>query len=381
LGLLWLAGTTMRITIQALPPVIPLIRDELRMSETEVGLLVSLPMLIFALAAVPGALLIARWGAVPTMVGSLLLVALAAAARAAAPDVALLLVATLLMGGGIAVIQPAIPTLVREWLPRHVGLGAAVSSNGIMVGVTLGPVLTIPIVLPLVRASWRLDLVLWALPVLATAIVVLLLAPRAGPPAIIDHLPRWWPDWKNPLVWLLGLTMGSNNGLFFGINAFLPDYLVSIERADLIGAALGWMNGCQLIASVALLLGAERLQRRAWPYLVFGPGTLAGVLGVLAGSGGWIVAAAGLIGFSLTVIFVVILALPPVLSRHGEVHHLSAGMFTVSYSFAVTVPVISGALWDLTGRPWTAFIMLGVCAVNMTVLGLALTRHARASRP
>ena len=314
--------------------------------------------------------------------GGVLMAALAAAARAAAPDVGLLFAATLLMGGGIAIMQPAIPTLVREWLPQHIGLGAAVAGNGIMVGVTLSPALTIPVVLPLVGQSWRLALVFWALPVLVTAVVFFLLSPRARRPAITEHAGtrRWWPDWKNPLVWLLGLTFGSNNGLFFGINAFLPDYLVSIDRGDLIGPALGWMNGCQLIASALLVLGAERMQQRAWPYLIFGPGALAGVLGVLVGSGKWIVVAAGLVGCSLAVIFVVTLALPPVLSRHDEVHHLSAGMFTVSYGFAVVTPVISGALWDLTGRPWTAFIMLGFCAITMTVLGLVLSLHARAKR-
>jgi CP family cyanate transporter-like MFS transporter len=60
---------------------------------------------------------------------------------------------------------------------------------------------------------------------------------------------------------------------------------------------------------------------------------------------------------------------------------MSAGMFTVSYSCAVIIPVVCGALWDLTGRPWAAFIPLGVCAVALTVLGLALSPHAKRQRP
>jgi CP family cyanate transporter-like MFS transporter len=56
LGLLWLAGTAMRITILAVPPLIPLIHDDLRMTETQVGFLVGLPLLVFAVAAVPGSL-------------------------------------------------------------------------------------------------------------------------------------------------------------------------------------------------------------------------------------------------------------------------------------------------------------------------------------
>ena len=46
-----------------MPPVIPQVHDELHMSETQVGLLVGLPLALFAVAAVPGSLLIARIGA------------------------------------------------------------------------------------------------------------------------------------------------------------------------------------------------------------------------------------------------------------------------------------------------------------------------------
>ena len=382
LCLLWLAGMAMRVTILAVPPVIPLIRDDLHMTETEVGLLIGLPLVTWALAAVPGSLLIARWGAMLTLMAGLVVTALAAASRGAAPNVWLLYLATTVMGFGIAIMQPAVPTLVREWLPHRIGLGAAVSSNGMLVGVMLGPALTIAVVLPLVGQSWRLDFVLWAAPTLATALMFFALAPRTQRPAstAVESGRRWWPDWKNPVIWLLGLTFGSNNALFYGANAFLPDYLASIGRADMTGAALGWMNGCQLIASTLLLVTAEYLQGRVWPYLVFGPATLAAVLGIVWGGGIWIVVAAALLGFALAVTFVVTFALPPVLSPPGDVHRMSAGMFTVSYGFAVIVPIICGALWDLTERPWAAFVPLGVCAVTLTVLGLALSLHRPAAK-
>src|SRR5262245_56740356 len=62
LSLLWLAGLATRITILAVPPLIPLVRDELRMTEAQIGFLVALPVLMFAVAAIPGSLLIARLG-------------------------------------------------------------------------------------------------------------------------------------------------------------------------------------------------------------------------------------------------------------------------------------------------------------------------------
>ena len=66
------------------------------------------------------------------------------------------------------------------------------------------------------------------------------------------------------------------------------------------------------------------------------------------------------------------------LSPPGEVHRMAGGMFTISYSIAVLLPVVCGACWDLTGRPWSAFMPIAVGAVIMTVFGTMLTsRRAR----
>ncbi|MGA8822750.1 MAG: MFS transporter, partial [Pseudolabrys sp.] len=62
LGLLWLTGVALRLTILAVPPVIPLIHDDLNLSATQIGILTGLPSMLFAIAAVPGSLLIARLG-------------------------------------------------------------------------------------------------------------------------------------------------------------------------------------------------------------------------------------------------------------------------------------------------------------------------------
>src|SRR5947209_15600365 len=96
--LLWLAGVALRLTILAVPPVIPLIHDDLHMSETQVGLLIGIPLSMFALAAIPGSLLIARFGVLVVATGGLAIAALASAARAAVVDIWTLYLATLLMG-------------------------------------------------------------------------------------------------------------------------------------------------------------------------------------------------------------------------------------------------------------------------------------------
>ena len=66
----WLAGMATRAPILAVPPVIPLIHGDLDLSEAQVGFLMGLPSAMFALAAVPGSLLVARLGVVATLTSS-----------------------------------------------------------------------------------------------------------------------------------------------------------------------------------------------------------------------------------------------------------------------------------------------------------------------
>ena len=100
-----------------------------------------------------------------------------------------------------------------------------------------------------------------------------------------------------------------------------------------------------------------------------------GVLGIVLLDGIWVVLAASVTGFSLAVTFVVTFALPPVLAPQDDVHRMAGGMFAISYAIAVVIPVLCGAIWDLTGVPWTVFLPVGVCALTLTTLGIVLTRR------
>ncbi len=180
MGALWLAGVAMRMTILAMPPVIPLVHAELRMTETQVGLLVGLPLLLFALAAIPGSLLIARIGPSRAVIAGMVIAALAGAARAAAVDVGTLYAAAIATGFGVAIMQPGLPTLVQQWLPGRVALGTIAYTSGMLMGATFPPLLTIPYVLPLAGGSWRIDLLLWAVPALLIAPLFLLLSPKSA---------------------------------------------------------------------------------------------------------------------------------------------------------------------------------------------------------
>jgi CP family cyanate transporter-like MFS transporter len=370
--LLWLAGNGTRLTILAIPPVIPLIRMDLGLSETAVGIVSGLPPVLFALAAVPGALLIARFGALQTLVFGLVIGALAASLRAVSPDVFVLYLTTIGAAFGVSVMHVALPPLVREWLPQRIPFATAVYTNGLLVGEILPVALMLPLVMPLVGGSWRAGLAVWSVPMLLIAAVILVFAPRqpraAGPAAAVPK--RWWPDWRNGVVWRLGLMLGSINSVYFATNAFLPDYLHALQREDLITEALTALNLGQFPASLLLLAIAGRLQRRAWPYLVAAGLCVIGFAGIFTGNGVWIVTGCALLGFSAAGILVLMFALPPMLSAPEDLPRTTAAMFTISYSCAVIVPIISGLAWDMTHIPAVAFVPIALCPFLLAALAL-----------
>ncbi len=133
-GLLWLSGACLRLTVLAVPPVIPLLHADLHLTETDVGWLSSLPPMLFAIAAVPGAVLIARFGIVPALVIGLLLNAFGSAARAAFAEPAMLYASTIAMAAGVSIMQPSLPPLVRAWFPQRIGFATAVYTTGLLIG-------------------------------------------------------------------------------------------------------------------------------------------------------------------------------------------------------------------------------------------------------
>jgi CP family cyanate transporter-like MFS transporter len=183
---------------------------------------------------------------------------------------------------------------------------------------------------------------------------------------------RWWPDWRDPLTWRLGLLSGYASSLYFCNNAFLPDYLAARGRTDLLNPALSALNWVQMPASVLMLMYAQRLTMKRWPFLALQAASIAALLGLLGMGDAWIVAWAGVIGFCNAFLLILTLALPPLLSKPHDVHRLSAAMITIGYLTAFVMPILGGAVWDGSGSAPLAYVPLLVFAVVAMLLAVRL---------
>lgn len=377
LSLLWLGGVGLRLTILAVPPVLALIISDLALSGTEVGILNAIPVSLFALVAVPGSLLIARVGAVRALVVGLLIAAVGSALRGFAIGAMTLFAATALMAAGVALMQPAFPPLVRQWVPRRIGFATAVYTNGLLCG-EIFPVVLVVVTVPLLGGGWRGSLELWS--VAAAAIALIIFVARPGGDHVSARHSRWMPDWRDPLLWKIGLVASANNQLYFCTNAFLPGLLLQNGQTELIGPALSVLNLGQLPGSIILILTASRVERRRWPLVLCGALGLLAVLGTATSTSFWgIVGSAALVGFTCAVGITLVLTLPALLVAPDDVPHNSAGMFTIGYGIAMLISIISGMVWDITGNAVFAFVPIGLAVVPMIILPLGIDFRTRRS--
>jgi MFS transporter, CP family, cyanate transporter len=371
LALLWLIGVQLRLTVLAVPPVLPLIHRDLALSEKAIGALSALPVLLLGLAAVPGSLGVARLGARRACLLGLGIVALAGAARGIGPSAPILYAMTFAMGVGIALMQPTLPSLVGEWFADRVGFATAVYANGLLVSEAVPPLITIPLVLPWVGGSWEWSFVIWSIPVAVTFVLLATTTSHRERPRPAETY-RWWPDWRGALP--LGMLLGGTGGLYFLGNTFIPDYLHAIGRPELVSASLSALNIGQLPASAVIMAFARRVTGSRAVLIVSPLTACAALSAFLLPAPGLIVAAAGLIGFCCGVQLIVSLALPPLMASPEDVHHLSAGTFAIGYFTSFLVPPIAGALWDATGIPAMSFAAGLVCVALVVGAATALPR-------
>ena len=377
-SLLWLAGAGLRLTVLAVPPVIALMQADLNLTGTQVGILSGLPVVLFGIAALPGSLLIARFGALATLVGGLIIAGIFSGLRGLLLDVYWLYATTIVMSAGIAVMQPALPALVRQWMPQKLSFGTALFTNGLLVGETLPVMLTLSLVFLLVGHSWQWSLVFWGLPLLLIALLTMVLAPRQQHAAgTMRERQRWWPNWRDRVVWQGGLILGCINSIYFATNAFLPGHLTEGGRVDLIGAALTAINFGQLPASFMVLAISRRLERRAWPFMLGGLLTIGCIAGIALTASYWTVAFAGFLGFLGAISLTLALTLPVLLSAPADVARISAAMFTICYIEGLVVSVIAGAAWDLGGAPRYAFVPIAIVALPLFLVPLTIRFHPR----
>jgi len=213
--------------------------------------------------------------------------------------------------------------------------------------------------------------------VLISGVAIVLAAPARGPKPAVPA--RWWPSWREGPAVRIGLVMGMASAVYFGTNAYIPDFLDQTGRHSLITPTLFVLNASQLLTAPAVAF-RERLLTGRVGFIGSAALMAIGQLGIVLTPGAGVIVWAFVLGFAAALAFIVALTLPPRLAAAGDVHRMSAAIFTVQYGTAFILPLIAGALWDLTGVAALAFAPGVAATAAMAWLALSLRLQAPPGR-
>lgn len=392
-ALIVLVGVNLRSVIMAVPPVLPLIQRDLRLSYTATGLLTSLPLLIMGAFALPAGLLAGRLGGRRVVAIGLTLLALGAALRSVWPQAVPVYMFTVLLSMGITLAQTSVPVLARQWFPTRIGLVAALFTDGLILGETLGAALTLPLMQRfLTPDNWAGVLLLWAPPTVLVLVLWFFFAPPAAAtlPARASDAPLAptsaksarsdAPDAAPPLRRVnalhLGILLGSGSLVYFGMNAWIPPYNQAIGAAAATPLALGVLNAIQLPVGLAMIPFAQGMAGRRWPFLAAGSVCLVAIVGWVASPVAWQPIWAACLGGGSSFVFVLAIGLPALLADRASVARLTGATLTLSYGVAFLGPLLGGAFWDIAHRAQWAFAPVGIAGLLLITLGAMLPSRA-----
>ncbi|MHB1574896.1 MAG: MFS transporter [Candidatus Dormibacteria bacterium] len=360
-------GFNLRAAILGVPPVLSIVKGDLRLSYAEVGLLSGIPILAFGLSALPSSALVRRWGGYSVVALGLTVAALGELVRVLPrAGVIPLFAGTGLMGVGIALTQPGLPGLFQAWFRGHVQQASVTLTLGITVGELVAASVSRPLLYGLLH-SWQSTMLVWGLcgvtclPVWAWAV------PRVRVGLAVGQRWNLRPLFRSPALWSVYLCFGGQSLVFFAANTWIPTSVPGGPHSALASWSLAVLNGVMIPVDVGLILMRRSFATNRRFYLGSSLITLVGTLGWLLFGATAPLLFAALIGIGVAMTFAGLLAYAPLVASPTRVAPLSAVMLTVGYVCAFCGPFLGGLAMDAGGGVRSPFLPIVAASVMMVI--------------
>lgn len=363
-GILCIA-INLRPALASVGPLIEDIREDTGLSNGLLGLLTTLPLVMFGVVSTLTPLFTRRFGIGGTLLGAMALLSLGIGIRSIA-WVPALYFGTFLFGIAIAFGNVLLPSLTKRNFESNSGFITSLYSAFMAIGASMAAGVSVPLAHDL-DLGWRGSLGVWGILALLAFFVWLpqlrRLKKSRSKQGYIEAMKSLG---KSPLAWKVALFMGLQSMTFYVVLAWLPAILLS-RGYDV--SFSGWMlslsqaTGILGSLAVPILVGKKRDQRGIVLFLAIVEAI--GLVGLLLPQLGWIALWVSLIGFVLGGTFG--LALLFIVLRSHDVEsatELSGMAQSIGYTVAATGPIVFGSIFDLTGS-WTyplllLFVILGL---------------------
>jgi len=379
LGILLIAAN-LRPSITAVGPVLDDIRSSLHLSSAGASVLISIPLVAFALFSPVAPWISRRLGLEGALAAALGVLAIAIVTRSL-PWTPALWIGTSLLGAAIAVMNVVLPSLVKRDYPDRVGQLTCIYAAVLSAVAAIAAGIAVPIS-GVAHEGWRWSLGIWA----GLAVVgVVVLAPhlrrspaRSAEAVAAPEAPAGsnGSPWTSAVGWQVTLFMGVQSAIYFILITWLP----SIEQSTGISATTAGFH--QLLLNTGgiagSLLTAAAIHRRPHDQR-----PIAVAISVLIGLG----LTAELLMPSLSTLWVCVIGLGTggtislALSLFAlrainprQAADLSGMAQTIGYLMAAAGPIAIGVLHDATGSWNAALVVVLALVVAQLVISLLAAR-------
>lgn len=367
---------TLRLTVNNVAPVIPVIQESLGLSEAGAGWLGSLPLIVFGVFAFATPSVVRRFGA-PLTIAILLVVVAAGTAIRFIPSTLALMGGTVLLSVGVGMGNAVVPVAIRTFYPRRATAYMGWFSVGLNVGASMGAAATVPLMKQW-GLSWNQAISVWVVVIVLVLLWWLLgwgVANKRGSEMFRrpeeNSVAGVGAMFRNPVLLAIAAHMGVQSAMFFAIMTWGPVWFQQAGASDTESGAI--IGAFALSAIPGALLGPKLLEFERWRIILVGFGILfmpavlvMGFFGFGNPTLGW---AATLLagvctGAHLAMSLALIVGYPDVTKVAG----LSALANGVGFLLASIWPVGLGVVAESTGS-WSAGIII-VALMPFITLGI-----------
>ncbi|KQO05426.1 ABC transporter permease [Agreia sp. Leaf244] len=368
-----LVAFSLRQAVAAISPILGDIRADIPISSLGVGLLGTLPPVLFAASGFIAPRVARGIGLDGGIVLSLLLMTSGHIVRAVSPNFAVLVVGSIVAFAGTGIGNVLLPSIVRRYFPDRVAVLTAVYACIVGVSTAVPAALAAPVA---DETGWRFSLGIWSVTsaiALVPWLVILFrqrrqqlddaLSREAPTPALVTHL------WRSRVALSITLAFSTSTICTYAAFAWLPEILVDIAgstptEAGILLAVTGLIS---VPGSLVAPLLVSRLRNVAWLIGVGIASFVLGYLGLLFAPDALTLLWVLLIG-SGSILFPVSLVLINVRTRtHAGTVALSGFAQGTAYALGALGPLLVGLLHDLSDG-WILPLLFLVAVALVAIL-------------
>lgn len=362
-----LVAVNLRAPFTAVSPILDIIKQALALNSFQVGLLTTLPLLCFALISPISATFAQRFGLEKSILMALIVIGVGIILRSYLGIFGLYF-GTSLIGGGIAVCNVLLPSILKKYFPTHVTHLTAIYFLTMGIVAALGSIC----IMPLSQTSgWSNALLSFLILPIITALIWL---PQLKNNEVItrteSNLPSDHKIWSSHLAWYITLFLGLNSFIYYTATTWLPSLLSELGYSANHAAQLhGLLQLATSFPGLVMLPFINKLKN--FSLAAFGA-TLFVTIGVLGlsliptGALIWV----SMMGFGSASAMILGFALISLRASHYHQAAAISGMAqSIGYLLAAVGPIMMGAMHDLTQNWHLALLICILLSLVMAFFG------------